>query len=223
MRILAAVIAVFALTDMAIAQSSVTTEDIVQSLGGGAAQPAQPSQPSAGVQPSPRGALTTEDIVTTLGGVSPGPAARALGDDEFKQMKTRSIGSRGFNIKDLEKVEQVSQERPKISLEVYFDYNSADITPRARGTLDKLGAALEDPRLAGKRFFFNGHTDARGDPNYNQELSQRRAASALRYIAAHYRVDERNIIASGHGARVPKNAANPYADENRRVEVAREN
>ncbi len=161
--------------------------------------------------------------MSTLGGGSPRPAARAIGDDEFKQMKTRSIGTRGFNIKDLEKVEQVSQERPKISLEVYFDYNSADITPQARGTLDKLGAALEDPRLAGKRFFFNGHTDARGDPNYNQELSQRRAASALRYIATHYRVDERNIIASGHGARVPKNPANPYADENRRVEVAREN
>jgi outer membrane protein OmpA-like peptidoglycan-associated protein len=222
MRRLAAAIAVFAWTDMAIAQSNVTTDDIVQSLGGGAAQPAQPSRPSE-APPSRQNEVTTDDIVSTLGGGSPRPATRALGDDEFKQMKTRSIGARGFNIKDLEKVEQVSQERPKISLEVYFDYNSADITPQARGTLDKLGSALEDPRLAGKRFFFNGHTDARGDPYYNQELSQRRAASALRYIAAHYRVDERNIIASGHGARVPKNPANPYADENRRVEVAREN
>ncbi len=36
MRRLAAAIAVFAWTDMAIAQSNVTTEDIVQGLGGGA-------------------------------------------------------------------------------------------------------------------------------------------------------------------------------------------
>jgi outer membrane protein OmpA-like peptidoglycan-associated protein len=211
MKFLAVAIAVIAFTNAAHAQQSLTTEDIVTNLG------AQPSQVAR------QEGLTTEGIVSALGGENPRATSRGLGAEEFKTLK--GSRSRGFNLRDeeLKKVEEVSESRPKVDLAVYFDYNSAEITPQARVTLDKLGAALQDSRLAGKAFLFNGHTDARGAPKYNEELSFRRALSVQRYIVDRFRVDERNIIASGHGSRVLKNAGNPFAEENRRVEVARAN
>jgi outer membrane protein OmpA-like peptidoglycan-associated protein len=188
---------------LAYSQQSLTPEDIISNLGG---------------QPKSVDDLAKEDIVSALTGRAPAATSDA-GNRLFEKLKK----TRSFTIKDREEVQKFSKERPKVSIEVYFDYNSAEITPQARLTLDKLGVALEDPRLAGKQFIFRGHTDARGDPNYNLRLSDRRADAAKHYIVRSFRVDERNITSIGNGARELKNPDSPFADENRRVEVVRPN
>jgi outer membrane protein OmpA-like peptidoglycan-associated protein len=198
----------------AFAQQKLTPDDIISSLGGGTPSA---GSPSAGAPSS--GALTPEDIVSTLGGKP--AAAEGFTDNSLFRGLQEKARTRSFTLKDREEVESFSASRPKVDIEVYFDYNSAEITPKARSTLNVLGAALQDPRLAGKKFIFIGHTDAKGDPEYNIRLSDRRAEAVKRYIVSAFSVDASGIALIGDGARKLKTPANPFADENRRVEVVR--
>ena len=50
-------------------------------------------------------------------------------------------------------------------------FDSADILPEAKPSLDELGKALTDPKLTGGTFLIAGHTDAKGSDEYNLALS----------------------------------------------------
>jgi outer membrane protein OmpA-like peptidoglycan-associated protein len=113
----------------------------------------------------------------------------------------------------------IAQERPTIDLTVYFDFNSAEISPKAVPTLVELGKALGSDALKVTRFLLAGHTDAKGSNAYNLKLSQRRAEAIRRYLVTQFRVDEQRLLAIGYGEEQPKNKADPLADENRRVQV----
>ena len=73
---------------------------------------------------------------------------------------------------------------PAIDLEVYFDFNSAAITPQAEPQLRELGAALSDARLKGATISINGHTDGVGGDAFNKRLSERRAVMIRGYLVA---------------------------------------
>ncbi|WP_372623358.1 OmpA family protein [Falsiroseomonas sp.] len=114
-----------------------------------------------------------------------------------------------------------SAERPMINLNVQFHTNSAELTPQAMRVLDELGRALNDPRLAPDRFRIAGHTDTVGPTEYNQRLSERRAAAVMDYLTTRYGVETSRIEAVGMGeedllVRTPDNTANA---RNRRVQV----
>jgi outer membrane protein OmpA-like peptidoglycan-associated protein len=55
---------------------------------------------------------------------------------------------------------------PALDLEIYFDFDSSVITPRAVPTLTKLGQALSGDQLKASSFLIGGHTDAKGTPDY---------------------------------------------------------
>ena len=59
-------------------------------------------------------------------------------------------------IRDSDYAVASTQSMPAIDLEVYFDFNSADITSKAEPQLDELGAALADPKLRGATISING-------------------------------------------------------------------
>jgi outer membrane protein OmpA-like peptidoglycan-associated protein len=65
-----------------------------------------------------------------------------------------------------------------------------------------------------------GYTDAVGSADYNQDLSDRRADSAARYLAAHGVT--RYIATAGLGEREPvaSNTTDAGRQENRRIEIA---
>ena len=74
------------------------------------------------------------------------------------------------------------QTKPAVDLhDIYFEFDSATISPDALPQLRELGAALTDPRLAGASFRIGGHTDATGGDAYNTRLSQRRAEAVRRF------------------------------------------
>lgn len=108
---------------------------------------------------------------------------------------------------------------PRTDIEVFFPFNSADITPEAMTTLTVMGQALSDPQLAGQRFLIGGHTDGKGRPDFNLNLSKRRADNVRKFIIEHYKIEPARLIARGYGKSRLKNAAMPSADENRRVQV----
>jgi len=67
-----------------------------------------------------------------------------------------------------------------------------------------------------------GHTDAQGDRDYNQHLSQQRAEAVRDYLVAHG-VNADNITARGFGSRQPlaDNSTREGLLKNRRVELRR--
>lgn len=110
-------------------------------------------------------------------------------------------------------------ERPKpFDLHVQFELGSADLTVAAREKLDTFASAAKDPKLARAKFFIDGHTDGRGDENSNQSLSQRRAASVVRYLEARG-VDTTKLIPRGYGESKPL-TDDVFDDANRRVEAS---
>ena len=112
-----------------------------------------------------------------------------------------------------------TQSMPAIDLEVYFDFNSADITSKAEPQLDELGAALADPKLRGATIAINGHTDGVGGDAFNKKLSERRAAMIKEYLVDNFHLTPSNLRTIGYGKTRPKNKMDPNAPENRRVEV----
>ena len=72
--------------------------------------------------------------------------------------------------------------RYSTSLEVYFPFDSAKITKRARRQLDFLGRALTSKQLKRYRYLIAGHTDAKGSNAYNLNLSIRRAFAVKKYL-----------------------------------------
>jgi outer membrane protein OmpA-like peptidoglycan-associated protein len=127
---------------------------------------------------------------------------------------TRSLSSA-----DRDQIEQIAQQRPSVDVEVYFDYDSAALTPQAEPQLNNLGKALTSPDLAGSVVMLGGHTDAKGTDDYNQGLSDRRAATVKKFLVDNYHVPADNLISTGYGKRELKNAADPFAAENRRVQI----
>jgi outer membrane protein OmpA-like peptidoglycan-associated protein len=113
--------------------------------------------------------------------------------------------------------------KPTVDLyEVYFEFNSAAITAEAAPQLRELGVALSDPRLKGSIISIGGHTDAVGGDEFNQNLSERRAATIKRYLVDNFALAPADLQAVGYGKRRPKNRRDVFAPENRRVEIVNE-
>jgi outer membrane protein OmpA-like peptidoglycan-associated protein len=108
---------------------------------------------------------------------------------------------------------------PSIDLHIPFDYDSDKLTSDALLTLRRLGEALKDPKLAGYRFRLAGYTDARGTAEYNQRLSERRAASVRDYLIYQYDIDASRLESIGFGKTHLADPAHPEAAINRRVQV----
>jgi outer membrane protein OmpA-like peptidoglycan-associated protein len=81
--------------------------------------------------------------------------------------------------------------------QIQFPTGSA-ILPKSAGP---LLAAITNvaQRCQAFKIVVGGHTDARGDPQFNQMLSEQRAASVLNYLVVHG-VPRANISAVGYGA-----------------------
>ena len=110
------------------------------------------------------------------------------------------------------------QARPSISLQIQFDFDSASVRSESLPSIERLTRAIGSPELVSYRFAIEGHTDARGRPDYNQRLSERRA-QRVREILIQGGVDPLRLTAIGKGSSEPANAFDSHAAENRRVKI----
>jgi outer membrane protein OmpA-like peptidoglycan-associated protein len=119
------------------------------------------------------------------------------------------------------KIEKEKREdpRPSVNLYVNFAYNSAELAADARITLDQLGIALKNPRLAGYTFLIAGHTDSKGSDDYNQRLSERRADAVRLYLKDRFDIDESRYQVVGYGESRLLDPRRPEDGVNRRVQV----
>lgn len=135
--------------------------------------------------------------------------------NRLQNAKTRQI------VEERQEITEVVEENdlPAIDLEVFFSFDSAEITPEALPILKKLGAALSDEKLKGSVFLVAGHTDAKGSDAYNFSLSDQRAKSVAEFLIENFHIDPKQLVAIGFGEEKLKNRENPLAAENRRVQV----
>jgi len=67
---------------------------------------------------------------------------------------------------------------------VFFEYDSAELTPEARSTLNESINWLTRPENRQIRFLIEGHCDQRGTEEYNLALGDRRAQTVRAYLLA---------------------------------------
>jgi len=113
---------------------------------------------------------------------------------------------------------QVTEDRIVLLEMVFFDTDSDAIDPQSYPVLNQVASVLR-AHAGITRVRIEGHTDNRGDSNYNRDLSQRRAASVVRYLVERGIAPDR-LESAGFGPDRPiaDNGSRAGRAENRRVE-----
>jgi outer membrane protein OmpA-like peptidoglycan-associated protein len=111
-----------------------------------------------------------------------------------------------------------AESSTSVNLNVPFEYNSSELRPEAAAQLRQLTSALSSDALRGDRFLVAGHTDAKGNPQYNKQLSLRRADSVKRFLVANG-LDRSRLDTIGYGSEKLLTPDRPDDPQNRRVEI----
>jgi len=100
---------------------------------------------------------------------------------------------------------------------IEFESNATTILPRSRATLDQLITILR--RAPNTAIEIGGHTDKYGAPDYNLQLSRRRAEAVRHYFISHGLTNQ--FTAVGYGDSRPLSVTQTRAglQRNRRIEL----
>ena len=101
---------------------------------------------------------------------------------------------------------------------ITFDSNRAELKPQFYDTLNSVVEVLKEFKQT--LIDVVGHTDSSGTPDFNYDLSRRRAASVAQYLSSQ-QLDPQRFSVEGHGERDPiaSNATASGKAQNRRVEI----
>ena len=171
--------------------------------------------------------LTVDQMIN---GLSPKPRTRGIGASastpNFSLQQINVINrirntTRGLSAQDRSDLGAIvtTSDFPALDLEVNFAFNSDKLEPQSVLILSRLGAALSSEKLQAASFVVAGHTDAVGSKDYNQRLSESRAFAVKNFLASNFKITPQKLIVVGYGQEMLKNKQNPYADENRRVQI----
>jgi outer membrane protein OmpA-like peptidoglycan-associated protein len=105
-----------------------------------------------------------------------------------------------------------------VNLNIAFEYNSSALKPQASEQLKQLELALASPDLGSNRFVVAGHTDARGNAQYNKQLSLRRAET-VKHFLVEKGMDPKRLDTIGYGSEKLLSPDHPDDPSNRRVEI----
>lgn len=113
---------------------------------------------------------------------------------------------------------KIEGDQIKLNEKVFFKTAKADILPQSFPLLDDVVQILRDkPSIAIR---IEGHTDSRGNDNYNKKLSDARAASVRMYFIERG-IDSSRLESVGYGEERPidDNSTEAGRATNRRVEI----
>lgn len=153
----------------------------------------------------------------SVGGSAAEPAANPAEAKFVSSVRGRT--TRSLSQTEREEIAAIVKDKPKIDLEITFDYNSADISAKSISSVQALGRALTNAELKGSTFVVAGHTDAAGGEDYNQNLSERRADAIKKYLVDKYGINGSDLVTVGYGKSKLKDPGQPLAEANRRVQV----
>jgi outer membrane protein OmpA-like peptidoglycan-associated protein len=162
-------------------------------------------------------ALQPKPLTRSLSAPQVDPAVKAKEIGFVQTLRNRK--TRSLSMGEREEIADIASTKPKIDLDIQFDYNSADIRTTSMPSVQALGKALSNENLKGSTFVVAGHTDAIGGEAYNQDLSERRADSIKRYLVEKYGINGTDLVTVGYGKDKPKDPNAPMDPINRRVQV----
>ena len=114
----------------------------------------------------------------------------------------------------------VTDSKPNaLGVRLYFDYNSAELTPETKKELTNYGKSLASDEFKGAHWAIEGHTDASGSAAYNQSLSERRAQSVYNYLIKEFNIDPDQLVPEGKGESELYDPDKPQSGVNRRVRI----
>lgn len=101
---------------------------------------------------------------------------------------------------------------------ITFAFDDATLSSSFKPTLSKLASTMNQYNQT--TVTIAGHTDSRGDANYNQRLSRDRAYSVANYLTANGVASNRiKVVAYGESRPVAPNDTDYGRQQNRRVEL----
>lgn len=106
-----------------------------------------------------------------------------------------------------------------ITLHTEFDVDKTEIRPQYRDEISKVGNFMK--QYPTTTAVIEGHTDNVGEPEYNKNLSHRRAESVVNHLVETYGIDRSRLSAVGYGMSKPvaDNATDAGKQANRRIEA----
>jgi len=170
-----------------------------------AQSPATDTTAEATATTAPEGQVDVGSTVPSVASVKEG----LFPDDACKELEAQGFKCMGFK-------PAIKYSLPASS----FSLGSAVLPPLLRQQLDVFAEVLRGKKGNGRQVKIIGHADASGSQAGNLALSQRRAESVRKYLVSKG-ADPAMLMATGVGSAQPKNKANPFAGENRRVEIGR--
>ena len=142
------------------------------------------------------------------------PDAKAVAEGLFPEDACEQLKAAGFKCMGFKPA--VRYSLPANS----FKLGSAELPDTLKKQLEVFAEVLKTKKGTGKVVRVEGHADASGAAALNLDLSKRRA-EAVRDFLVELGADVTMIAPVGVGSNVPKNPKDPFAPENRRVEIGR--
>src|SRR5438445_925568 len=168
----------------------------------------------------PQPALSGTELATSTAIKRPNTFTSKIPGDSAGPNKGRAPGFSDLDQLLAQKGPLGSGTKLRMPDDQLFEYDSAILQSSAINQLQKLGTLIRrNPRAT---FTVEGYTDSFGGPEYNLELSQRRADSVKQYLVDAMRITPAQIEARGFGQtkfRVSPNGSIEEQRENRRVEI----
>jgi outer membrane protein OmpA-like peptidoglycan-associated protein len=145
----------------------------------------------------PQPALTGTEMATSTTIKKPNTFTKLPGDSAGPN-RSRSPGFSDLDSLLSQKGPLGSGTKLRMPDDQLFNYDSADLQASAISQLQKLGTLIKrNPKAT---FTVEGYTDSLGSPEYNLELSQRRADSVKQYLVDVMGINPAQIITRGYGA-----------------------
>ncbi|UTF59913.1 OmpA family protein [Gilvimarinus sp. DA14] len=162
--------------------------------------------------------MRTEKDVQNVNAAQSGYHAVKVADDEAPQ-STDSARDETVSTEPEMEMEATEEVLP-VAKTVRFEFDSDELTPRAKTELLTLLDSAEDAEGVKIQAAVDGYADATGPSSYNQELSKRRAQSVAEYLEYQgAEVVEWQVQGHGESNPVADNSDASGRQQNRRVEV----
>jgi outer membrane protein OmpA-like peptidoglycan-associated protein len=142
----------------------------------------------------------------------------AQGEDELMLRRGASTDEITSNLRSIRR--PVSESKPNaLAVRLYFEYDSAELTPETKNELSNYGKSLASDEFKGAKWAIEGHTDASGSADYNQSLSERRAKSVYNYLIHKFNLNPEQLVPLGKGESELYDPDRPKSGVNRRVRI----
>lgn len=91
---------------------------------------------------------------------------------------------------------KIEKKKEIVLNNIYYDFDKATLRPESKEELNKLVSMLKETKEVSVQI--SSHTDARGNDNYNNRLSDLRAKTVVDYLIDHA-IEPGRLIARGYG------------------------